>query len=325
VSRSASYPRVGCTPYRSIRLSAQLTHQCVQQNDPRREACVDLGFLPSTNMSNPSSDHRTSRRMASLTAVTLTVMASTVTLAPATNAAAPAPPVQNTKAAIAVTQLTSAAGPPVPIPTDFAAVSGYTPVQVDGVLVNPNGDCSAPVPLPPEFDTACKAHDLGYDLLRYAAHGGAPLQPWARQAIDRNLDQRMQQACTERTEPLAQTHCQAMAEVAATAVDLNSRRQGYGVPVVESFFGGSVQEAPSHSWLLLGVVVTMLAGLLVLGSSRARSQVRRTVAIGPMSHLLRWLDMVRFWFTAVRHANRHPESPHQRPALAYAPATASEH
>lgn len=120
------------------------------------------------------------------------------------------------------------------LPADFAEFSGYSPVVVDGHLANPNGDCSSPIPLPGEFDSACKAHDLGYDLLRYAHSHGAELGPWARQALDGQLDRRMHEACYGRVSPASRSYCFSMADIAATAVNGNSWRQNYLTPVKES-------------------------------------------------------------------------------------------
>lgn len=138
---------------------------------------------------------------------------------------------EDTVAARAVTALTADDRSPDAVPHDFATVMGYRPTVVDGMLVNPDGACSSPVPLPAEFDTACKAHDFGYDLLRYAHVGGGDLGPWARSGIDAQLDRRLHDACDERTRDRAQ--CFVMADTAATAVGWNSRRQGYGAPVDE--------------------------------------------------------------------------------------------
>src|SRR5688572_18193770 len=61
------------------------------------------------------------------------------------------------------------------VPADFASVMGYEPVTAtlaDGSvrLVNPRGSCSVPGGWRQfDFDVACKAHDFGYDMLRYAA------------------------------------------------------------------------------------------------------------------------------------------------------------
>ncbi|WP_280401730.1 hypothetical protein [Nocardia carnea] len=178
------------------------------------------------------------------------------------------PPLTTTPAASAVEALTSpAAAIESRLPADFGAVTGYRPVLVDGILVAPHGTCSSPVPLPTEFETPCKAHDLGYDLLRYAQSGGHPLGPWARRELDRTLADRMRAACMHRADPLARTRCTAMAEVAAVAVDLNSRRQGYGVPVAEhfSFAEAAATWLPRAAALLLAAFATLLTGRAIIG------------------------------------------------------------
>jgi len=136
----------------------------------------------------------------------------------------------------AVVQLTGAHPAAVEIPARFAAEHGYRPVVSGGLLVDPLGACSSPVPLPAEFVPACQAHDLGYDMLRYADDRGRPLGPWARQDIDAVLDRRMHAACDHRRGP-DRVRCQVMASVASTAVDLNSRRQNYATPRPEYLFG----------------------------------------------------------------------------------------
>ena len=83
------------------------------------------------------------------------------------------------------------------VPARFAATRGYRPVLRDGLLVNPHGDCSSPVPLPKAFTPGCQRHDLGYDLLRHAAAVGHPLPGSARRAIDAQLGQTMHAACTK--------------------------------------------------------------------------------------------------------------------------------
>ncbi|BDT88415.1 hypothetical protein [Nocardia cyriacigeorgica] len=209
-------------------------------------------------------------RLAALTAAALTTMAATVMLAPATQAASLAPVPQDVSATAAVTALTSGDAGSAALPADFAEVMGYRPAVVDGLLVNPHGDCSSPVPLPAEFDTACKAHDLGYDLLRYADRQGAPLGPWARQAIDRTLGERMGAACDTRAEAFARGRCHAMAAIADTVVDLNSRRQGYGVPVAESFLGAAAADTSAQPWLFGGAAIaaTAVTGAVVLTRAR---------------------------------------------------------
>ncbi|WP_063126787.1 hypothetical protein [Nocardia fusca] len=190
-------------------------------------------------------------------------------------------------AGLAVVDLTSGdtvADSVAAIPRDFADRLGYQPVVRQGVLVAPDGDCSSPVELPPEFDTACMAHDLGYDLLRYADRTGAPLGPWARQALDRTLSVRLHQACETHTEPVVRTRCETLAGIAATAVELNSRRQHYGVPVAETLSQVAAQAAtdhPTRPWLLRAVALglaTMAA--LVFGIRRLHRRIRRTAAPG---------------------------------------------
>ncbi len=81
------------------------------------------------------------------------------------------------------------------LPPTFVVAQGYSPRIVDGYPVDPDGDCSSPVPLPAQFTSLCRTHDLGYDLLRAAERDGAPLGAWARIALDRMLIDRMYASC----------------------------------------------------------------------------------------------------------------------------------
>lgn len=119
------------------------------------------------------------------------------------------------------------------LPDDFATTMGYRPTLVASTMVDPDGSCSTPVALPIEFDTACKAHDLGYDVLRYAQRVGTPLGSWARKGLDAQLHTRMHDSCDDRTEATARNSCYAMADIAAGFVDANSWRQGYRSPEPE--------------------------------------------------------------------------------------------
>jgi len=116
------------------------------------------------------------------------------------------------------------------VPGDFAAVEGYRPVVRGGVLLRPDGSCSSPVPLPRGFTPSCDRHDLGYDLLRYAAVKGHPLRPWARVAIDRQLGAGLRAACAR----AGGVGCGLAAAMAYVAVRANSRRQGDEVPGPEN-------------------------------------------------------------------------------------------
>ncbi|MGW6693157.1 hypothetical protein ACWF62_05210 [Rhodococcus sp. NPDC054953] len=145
------------------------------------------------------------------------------------------------------------------IPDDFADVAGYRPVTDGAMLINPNGQCSSPVPLPAEFDGACRGHDLGYDLLRYADRTGTPLGGWARRSLDRQLGQRMHDACTTRPDDLTRASCGVVADAAVAAVQANSWRQGFGVPVREP----------------VGPIAAGVGGAALLGAALAAAHRRR--------------------------------------------------
>ncbi|MCM6776550.1 hypothetical protein NDR87_21640 [Nocardia sp. CDC159] len=218
------------------------------------------------------------RRIAGATAVAALLTGSAMAFGPAGSAvAAGTGAVENADARRAVAELAGARPWSAPIPADFAASAGYRPTVSQGLLVAPNGDCSAPIPLPDEFETACKAHDLGYDLLRYAARGGHPLGPWARQRIDAALEQHMHSACQGRADSFARAECHVLATVASTAVDLNSRRQDYAAPMPEYLFGTELS-GPALGTQLLRVLGPGALALLVLAAVVAF--VRRRTA-GP--------------------------------------------
>ena len=213
-----------------------------------------------------------------------------VALSPAAGAAEVVPGTENSAARAAVLALTGAHPERAPIPADFGTSQGYLPVEVNGVPVDPGGQCSSPIPLPAEFDAACKAHDLGYDLLRYAEVHGNPLGPWARRAVDAALEQRMFDACATRGGTLTRLRCDTMATVATSAVDLNSRRQNYAAPMPEYLFGAQLsgtELGPRLLRILVSVVSVLLlvTALFVVARRPARlrayvtgtgSTVRRT-------------------------------------------------
>jgi hypothetical protein len=145
------------------------------------------------------------------------------------------------------------------LPHGFEAARGYRPEVVrlpSGTLVPvaPEGGCSSPIGGSEfNFTDACREHDLGYDLLRYAAADGESLGPWARQAVDAEFARQLRSQCHG-------LGCRAMAEVYIGVVRFNSWRQGYGVPRAET------------PWQLFGPVV---AGLLVGGGLLAALRPRR--------------------------------------------------
>lgn len=127
------------------------------------------------------------------------------------------------------------------LPPGFA----YRAAEGPGYAVSPHGDCSSVVRLPADFDAPCKAHDLGYDLLRHADAAGRPLDGWARRKVDDAFAGRLAAACAAR--PAAQrSHCTEVAGLAVLAVRANTWRQHDGPPRAES-----VREIVT-GWITLG-------------------------------------------------------------------------
>ncbi|MFE6920795.1 hypothetical protein ACFVAV_07085 [Nocardia sp. NPDC057663] len=163
---------------------------------------------------------------------------------------------------------------PALIPPDFGYKFGYDPAQQDGLLVNPNGSCSSPVTLPAEFGPACMAHDLGYDMLRYAERVDEPLGAWARRSVDAALNRRIHAACEQRDDEFSRARCAVMADIAFTAVDVNSRRQEYGAPVVENVFATTDPADRPNLWPLartvLGLFAVTAASAVIIDALRKR-------------------------------------------------------
>ncbi|MBT0769300.1 alpha/beta-hydrolase family protein [Kineosporia sp. J2-2] len=124
-------------------------------------------------------------------------------------------------------------GGEVVLPSGFETVRSYRPEVVrlpsgDLRAVAPHGGCTSPIGGSPYgFSDACREHDLGYDLLRFAQTQGQPLGPWARRAIDAEFARQMRAGCDG-------PGCRATAGLYSGAVRLNSWRQGQGVPAPES-------------------------------------------------------------------------------------------
>ncbi|TWP53292.1 hypothetical protein FKR81_04795 [Lentzea tibetensis] len=135
------------------------------------------------------------------------------------------------------------------LPHDFAEEQNRTPRTVtapDGTqrAVDDGGGCSGPAgDTEWDFSVACRAHDLGYDLLRYAEHKGRPLPHDARKELDDRLAADLHRQC-EINPRDAKTTCHAVAEVYAQGLKFNSWRQRWGPPghepVVAWAFGSAV-------------------------------------------------------------------------------------
>jgi acyltransferase-like protein/phospholipase A2-like protein len=120
-------------------------------------------------------------------------------------------------------------------PADFGRTQGRNPIVVttaDGTLraIHPDGACSGPDGETEwDFSLACKAHDLGYDLLRYAENKGQPLGPAARKSIDAQLSRDMHAQCHANPRG-SETQCHAIAQLYAGGLSFNSWRQRWGPP-----------------------------------------------------------------------------------------------
>ena len=150
------------------------------------------------------------------------------------------------------------------LPEDFEQVVGYRPVveTLDGVRVasRADGGCSSPVGDlgNPPVGTACRAHDFGYDLLRYAAATGQEVDQAARRAIDRQFRADMDRGCGD-------LDCRLLAGTYTAAVWVNSVREGWGPPIPSSARSAQTQAAGLSA--LVG-----LAGLAAVGIRRPRPE-----------------------------------------------------
>ncbi len=123
------------------------------------------------------------------------------------------------------------------IPADFSQVMGYTPVvghlaNGTAIAINPNGGCSViGGGRPFDLAVACKAHDLGYDLLRYAHRQGADLSPRARHLVDDKFGTDLFAQCAALYTGGKSDACNVMAASFDAAVGFNSWRQDFGAPI----------------------------------------------------------------------------------------------
>jgi hypothetical protein len=124
----------------------------------------------------------------------------------------------------------------IPPPADFEKVMGYKPFSIQTQhgtrMQDPHGSASAPGKIGPdkEFDPAAKTHDYGYDLLRYYDRKGTPLGPDARKAADKLFREDLFHYANDQKGFVDRFKYRAWAQIYATAVELNSRVQGYGPP-----------------------------------------------------------------------------------------------
>ncbi|MCP3100872.1 hypothetical protein LZ198_18535 [Myxococcus sp. K15C18031901] len=123
-----------------------------------------------------------------------------------------------------------------PPPADFEKVMGYKPFAIQTGhgqrMQDPFGSASAPGKIGPdqEFDPAAKTHDYGYDLLRYYDRKGTPLSGDARKAADKLFREDLFHYANDQKGFGDRLKYRTWAQIYATAVELNSRVQGYGPP-----------------------------------------------------------------------------------------------
>jgi hypothetical protein len=179
------------------------------------------------------------------------------------------------EAAAAIDEITgtrpSSGNPLADIPPDFAQVMGYQPAlgalaNGDVIAINPNGGCSVIGGGEPfDLATVCKAHDLGYDLLRYAHRRGRTLSTTYRMQVDTKFADDLSVQCAADYRGAKVSACNAMAETFVAGVGFNSWRQQYGPPIQSS---GTVR---TIGVLAFGALVLFFAGrALVLGAVRIR-------------------------------------------------------
>ncbi|MFY2557147.1 hypothetical protein ACN469_05905 [Corallococcus terminator] len=123
-----------------------------------------------------------------------------------------------------------------PPPADFEKVMGYKPYAIQTKhgqrMQDPHGSASAPGKIGPdkEFDPAAKTHDYGYDLLRYYDRKGTPLDGSARKSADALFRKDLFNYANDQKGFGDKLKYRTWAQIYATAVELNSRVQGYGPP-----------------------------------------------------------------------------------------------
>ncbi|WP_410654284.1 phospholipase A2 [Amycolatopsis sp. lyj-112] len=160
------------------------------------------------------------------------------------------------------------------LPADFTQVSGITPTVMtarDGTVrgVHTDGGCSAPWGddnTKWDYAVPCKAHDLGYDILRYAERKGHPLGQEARSSLDDRLSADMHNACV--INPMdSRGTCDVVASLYTAGLVLNSWHQRWGPPVGDPL-------GP----MIVGVLVI---GALLVFRLRGWARARRTVVTVP--------------------------------------------
>lgn len=174
---------------------------------------------------------------------------------------------ESTEAERAVESLITGYADPTVVPADFDAVLGYRPQAQSGTLARADGSCSTPFGIgPSSFEPACRTHDLGYDLLRYAEKTDGRLAAWARLRLDLRLYTDLRGTC-------ADPRCRATAALYLVSLTGNSVRQGFTAPTSE----------PTSPWAAAGIGVLVFSvftahrnrGVRLRAASRAKASADR--------------------------------------------------
>ncbi|TCP46798.1 phospholipase A2-like protein [Tamaricihabitans halophyticus] len=144
------------------------------------------------------------------------------------------------------------------LPADFSAVTGVRYAHAtapDGTQrgVHVGGGCSAPWGDDNtrwDYRVGCQAHDLGYDLLRYAQAKGEPLGGELRYRLDAQLSTDMHYRCEDNPRDTKRL-CHTVASLYTAGMVLNSWHQRWGPPTGE----------PIGPWVFGLLVVGLLLGV----------------------------------------------------------------
>lgn len=162
------------------------------------------------------------------------------------------------------------------LPADFAEVTGRRPVHMrapDGTVraVHPGGGCSSPWgDTQWDYGVGCKAHDLGYDMLRYAEAKGQPLAPSLRERLDDRLSMDMHAQCRYNPQGSAAA-CEVVASIYTVGLVVNSWHQRWGPP----------RNEPVGVWTIAMVVIMLLIAARAPAVARRGGGRRHRVAVEP--------------------------------------------
>jgi hypothetical protein len=188
---------------------------------------------------------------------------------------------------------TSGRDPIADLPADFTAVIGHQPTHLrspDGTTraVHTEGGCSSPWGDDNtrwDYSVGCKAHDLGYDLLRYADAKGQPLAPDLRERLDDRLSADMHNMCEINPRGSGGT-CQIVASLYSFGLVVNSWHQRWGPPRAE----------PIGPWTVGLIVIALLiaAGIPALSRPRRRQPTSPEPTLDPTERAqARYLGFLR--------------------------------